>query len=70
MSSVGSRTICGTPWSFLILFGAGAAGRKSATAAAITMTSDASERAVTAWRISAALLDVDALDAASPRVGP
>ena len=39
MSGVGSRTISGTPSSFLILPGSATFGRKSATAAAMTTTS-------------------------------
>ena len=39
MSVVGSRTISGGPAAFLIFSAAGALGRKSATAAAITTTS-------------------------------
>ena len=41
MSGVGSSSICGTPSCFLILPGAAVRGRKSATAADITTTSQA-----------------------------
>ena len=55
MSGVGSRTISGTPSSFLSLPSAAALGRKSATAAAMTTTSAAAARASTAASISAAV---------------
>ena len=55
MSGVGSRTICGTPWSFLILPSAARTGRKSATAAAMTTTSAAGARSSIAACICAAV---------------
>ena len=55
MSGVGSRTISGTPSSFLILPGSATFGRKSATAAAMTTTSAVDASASTAACISAAV---------------
>ena len=55
MSAVGSSTTWGTPSAFLSLRSAAAAGRKSATAAAMTTMSQSSARASTACSISAAV---------------
>ena len=59
MSGVGSRTISGSPPSFLILPGSATLGRKSATAAAITTTSAADANCSTAACISRGSLDCD-----------
>src|SRR5205085_2134901 len=55
MSSVGSSVSDGTPWSFFSLVAAGAADRKSATAAAISNTSQSSKLSVHTLRSSAAV---------------